>query len=236
MILSDDDFEEPEIDFGVHIQNIQNNVNLLILKNDVTKAIENDDLNLLEDLIENQWDGKTIFYSVNDDNIKTVINFSLEALGDDANLNWIDTSNITDMSYMFYESVFNGDISCWNVFNVENMNGMFYSSKFNGDISKWNVSSVTNMERMFYYSKFNGDISGWDVSKVINMSYMFYGSKFNQDISKWDVSNVTNMYSMFEWSRFNQDISSWNMSNVTNRQWMFDNCYIKEEYKPKFKK
>ena len=212
MILSDDDFEEPEIDFGVHIQNIQNNVNLLILKNDVTKAIENDDLNLLEDLIENQWDGKTIFYSVNDDNIKTVINFSLEALGDDANLNWIDTSNITDMSYMFYESV------------------------FNGDISKWNVSSVTNMERMFYYSKFNGDISGWDVSKVINMSYMFYGSKFNRDISQWDVSNVTNMYSMFEWSRFNQDISSWNMSNVTNRQWMFDNCYIKEEYKPKFKK
>ena len=53
MILSDDDFEEPEIDFGAHIQNIQNNINLQILKKGVTEAIENKNLNLLEDLIEN---------------------------------------------------------------------------------------------------------------------------------------------------------------------------------------
>ena len=71
-----------------------------------------------------------------------VVDFSIQVLGDKANLNWISTSNVTDM------------------------NSMFYNSKFNGDISGWDVSSVTDMESMFRLCVFNGDISGWDVSNV----------------------------------------------------------------------
>ena len=92
--------------------------------------------------------------------------------GLDANLNDIDTSKITNMTYMFYRSDFNGDISNWDVSNVEDMRYMFKKSKFNGDISNWDVSNVTNMECMFYDSKFNGDISNWDVSNVTYMSSM----------------------------------------------------------------
>ena len=50
---------------------------------------------------------------------------------------------------------------------------MFYKSKFNGDISQWDISSVTNMTGMFDGSKFNGDTSQWDTSSVINMKYMW---------------------------------------------------------------
>ena len=46
-----------------------------------------------------------------DDNIKDVIRFSIYALGNKANLNWIDVSNVTDMQSMFKRSKFNGDIS-----------------------------------------------------------------------------------------------------------------------------
>ena len=35
MILSDDEFEEPEIDLGVHLQNIQKTVDIQCLKKDV---------------------------------------------------------------------------------------------------------------------------------------------------------------------------------------------------------
>ena len=144
------------------------------------------------------------------DELKDIINQKIESEGNECNLNDIDTSNIIDMSYLFLESDFNGDISNWNVSNVTNMEGMFYSSKFNGDISNWDVSSVKNMGDMFAISIFTGDISKWNVSNVESMGSMFYASKFNGDISNWNVSNVTN--------------------NVN----IFVNCPIKEKYKPKW--
>ena len=87
----------------------------------------------------------------------------------DADLNDIDTSEITDMSYMFNGSYFNGDISEWDVSNVKYMSYMLSNSSFtgeNGDISNWDVSNVEDMDYMFYYSEFNGDISNWDVKKL----------------------------------------------------------------------
>jgi surface protein len=76
------------------------------------------------------------------------------------------------LSFMFYESQFNGDISQWDVSNVTNMSWMFYKSQFNGDISQWDVSSATDMNGMLYKTQFDGDISQWDVSNVVNMCYM----------------------------------------------------------------
>ena len=146
------------------------------------------------------------------DELKDIIDKRIESEGNKCNLNDIDTSNITDMSYLFEFSNFIGDISRWNVSNVKYMGGMFYGSKFNGDISNWDVSNVTDMVSMFCDSVFNNDISNWDVSNVTTMEGMFMRSNFNSDISNWDVSNV----------KVNLNI--------------FYDCPIKEKYKPKFKK
>jgi surface protein len=117
--------------------------------------------------------------------LKDLIDEAIDKYGNECDLNFIDVSNVESMSYMFYDSEFNGDISKWNVSNVENMDGMFCKSNFDGDISKWDVSNVGTMYRMFESSKFNGDISKWDVSNVKYMDCMFEDSKFNGDISKW---------------------------------------------------
>ena len=120
--------------------------------------------------------------------LKELVNKLVKERGKDADLNDIDTSEITDMSHMFTYSKFNGDISIWDVSNVKDMGYMFYNSKFtgkNGDISTWDVSNVKDMSCMFRNSKFNGDISNWDVSNVESMRYMFVGTSLEKNPPKW---------------------------------------------------
>ena len=107
------------------------------------------------------------------DELKEIIKERISKEGPKCDLNDIDVSQIDDVSYLFFESKFNGDISKWNVSNVEDMCAMFMDSKFNGDISKWNVSNVTRMAGMFMNSKFNQDISNWKINKDCKTIAMF---------------------------------------------------------------
>ncbi|WP_159025727.1 BspA family leucine-rich repeat surface protein [Aquimarina sp. Aq78] len=140
-------------------------------------------------------------------------------------------SKVTNMKYMFYgATLFNGDLSNWDVSNVTNMEGMFTIARsFSGDLSNWDVSNVTNMKDMFANTNsFNSDLSSWNVSKVTNMYAMFSrAGSFNSDLSNWDVSNVTNMYAMF-WNAtsFTGDVSNWEVSKVTNMEGMLSNTKL----------
>lgn len=123
----------------------------------------------------------------------------------------LDTSKVTNMSYMFYKL------------------GWLAPQLTMVGFDKLNTSNVTKMVRMFCYAAQNTpnfviDISGWDVSKVTDMYRMFTEVAYNAttfslgDLSKWNVSNVTDMYEMFinvgyhaEWY---MDLSGWNVSKV----------------------
>lgn len=111
----------------------------------------------------------------------------------------LDVSQITDLSYVFAYSPYNGDLSKWDISNVKNMNRMFSYSKFHNDsISNWNVYNVENMEFMFYKSRFNSKILNWDISHVKKLSYIFGLSEFDGDISSWNINNDVECFSMFQ--------------------------------------
>jgi len=88
-----------------------------------------------------------------------------------------DTSNVTDMSYMFQ--------NCYGLTEL--------------DITKtFNTSNVTSMLRMFDLSSSltELDLSSFDTSNVTEMSYMFqYCSSLQTlDVSSWNVNHLTNNY------------------------------------------
>jgi surface protein len=183
-------------------------------------------LNTMKPVKLDFWEVSDAIYPVSDDNIKDVISklSKLYMFSAGINLNWMDTSRVTNMYKLFSvvsTIVLDVDISRWDVSSVTNMGYMFAHKQFNGDISKWDVSSVRNMSCMFDTCSFNGNISGWNIRSLKSCQYMFADSDFNGDISGWDVSHINSMDRMFAGSKMYHDLSSWDVTNAAYKYEMF---------------
>lgn len=97
-------------------------------------------------------------------------------------------STVTDLSYMFgsTEHMNDADVGGWDTSNVTNMSDMFYDApNFNQDIGGWDTSNVTDMTRMFNNATFfNQDLSGWCVTLIPSEPTNFSTSAFSWVLPK----------------------------------------------------
>ena len=106
--------------------------------------------------------------------LRKLVNKLIEERGNDADLNDIDTSEITNMSLLFEHSQFNGDISQWDVSNVKDMQYMFYGCVDLTTIyvgPKWTLRSVTTGSMFELCRKLRGSAGTTYDSNHVNGSY-----------------------------------------------------------------
>ncbi len=149
-------------------------------------------------------------------------------------LEYLDTSNVTDMKDMFNNcsSLTTLDLSSFDTSNVTNMSQMFLGCRnlTTLDLSNFNTSKVINMAHMFSScSRLTTlDLSDFDTSNVTNMRHMFSycSSLIALDISSFNTSSVRYMNSIFSNCKnlITLDLSNFNTINVTDMRSMFSYC------------
>lgn len=69
--------------------------------------------------------------------LKALIEATIDEQGNNCDLNFIDTSLITNMTSVFEGSQFKGDLSKWDVSNVEDMKYMFKNCPLENNPPAW---------------------------------------------------------------------------------------------------
>ena len=121
------------------------------------------------------------------------------------NLTLLDTSNVTNMRYMFYDctKLKNLDLSTFNTINATDMGFMFAGCPdvASFDLSEFDTTNVTDTSSMFSgcYGLTSLDLSGFDTTNVTDMNDMFEdcSALTNLDLSTFNTTNVTDMSFMF---------------------------------------
>lgn len=146
----------------------------------------------------------------------------------------IDTSNVTNMRYMFTSCRRLGtlDVSHFDTSNVTNMEGMFNEMRRLSDLRLFHsdTSNVTTMKRMFYSCEYltSIDLSAFDTTSVDDFTSMFDSCErlTNISVSGFNVSGATKLSEMFSGCKAltSVDISSFELGNSAEISFMFSYC------------
>ncbi|MDY5163638.1 BspA family leucine-rich repeat surface protein [Leuconostoc falkenbergense] len=162
---------------------------------------------------------------------RTATNVNMGRMFQDAsaltNLSLTDfkTTNVIDMSYMFYRTGLNSlDLSSWDVTQVTSFYYMFYSttSLTTLNLSSWGVGrTATNVDMGYMFgitsALTNLNLTNFKTTNVIDMNNMFRSTALTSlDLSGWDVTKVTDFDGMFRiaTSLTTLNLSSWGVGRT----------------------
>ena len=137
----------------------------------------------------------------------------------------INTSNATNMRYMFRDCENLIKIHELDTSNVVSMEGMFYGCHNLTTIPELDTSNLGDgVKEMFCGCDKITSVPHINTKNAISLEAMFRGCTSLLEIPALDTSNVTNMYSTFEGCQSITSIPAFNTSNVTNMHRCFFYC------------
>lgn len=127
--------------------------------------------------------------------------FALDSNLENIDVSTLDTSKVTDMSFMFSmmgstnNSLTTLNVSTWNLENVENITSIFQGDAAlkSLDVSNWNTPNLKSSVSAFQDDSQlkELDVSNWDVKNDNSFNAMFKGdsSLISLDLSKWNMED-----------------------------------------------
>ena len=136
----------------------------------------------------------------------------------------LNTSNVTDMSYMFYGCTNLTTIPLLDTSNVTDMTHIFMNCSNLISIPLLNTSKITSLFEMFYGCTNLTTIPLLDTSNVTNAFEAFRFCQALTNIPLLDTSNITTMNYMFQGCASLETIPLLNTSNAKDMRTMFTDC------------
>ncbi len=165
--------------------------------------------------------------------------YEMEDLTTITGMEYLNTSEVTDMSYMFNTclSLTSLDLSHFDTGKVTNMRGMFMAcgQLTSLDLGRFNTANVTNMGYMFYncYSLTSLAVGDLNTGNVEYMDKMFAGCTGLTEIDfsgfGFKTTNVVDMNNMFSGCSRLTSLNTWRAfangtRNVIDMSYMFRGC------------
>ena len=129
--------------------------------------------------------------------------------GDTISLNWIDISDMHNLSGLFKD----------------------IQTEITVDINNWDTSAVTNVVQMFMNSSVKVYAENLDLSMCTSAEYMFYTASYvPKCVETWKFQNLKDMRNCFEEAKnIKADISKWNTRKVKTLRLCFKGVQFQDE-------
>ena len=160
--------------------------------------------------------------------------YDCKALKQIEGMEYLNTSEVKDMSKMFYgcSALTSIDLKHFNTQNVTNMKGMFRrcSALTSLDLQHFNTQNVTEMSLMFDDCKAlkTLDLQNFNTQNVTDMYGMFWkcAALTSLDLKHFNTQNVIEMSLMFDGcaALTSLNLKNFNTQKVTSMCWMFHGC------------
>ena len=160
--------------------------------------------------------------------------YRCEALKQIEGLEYLNTSEVKDMSGMFSDcaALTSIDLKNFNTQNVTDMNSMFFgcAALTSINLKNFNTQNVTDISWMFHHcaALTSIDLKNFNTQNVTDMSWMFSdcAALTSIDLKNFNTQNVTDMSWMFSdcAALTSIDLKNINTQNVTDMSGMFLGC------------